>query len=35
MRKLQNEVKDKTLVIHEISRIAKDKDQEIERLKSR
>ena len=35
MRRLQNEVKDKSLVINEISRITKDKDQEIERLKSR
>ena len=26
---LQTEVKEKTLVVHELSRIAKDKDQEI------
>ena len=34
MRSLQNEVSEKTLVAREISRIAKDKDQQIEMLKS-
>ena len=35
MRKLQNEAKDKSLVIQEISRIGRDKDEEIGRLRSR
>ena len=35
MRKLQNEVHDKALVIQEISRIGRNKDEEIERLRSR
>nr|CCI55290.1 PH01B001G05.13 [Phyllostachys edulis] len=35
MRRLQIEVKDKTLVVHEISRITRDKHQEVERLRSR
>ena len=34
MRKLQVEVSDKTSVVHELSRIAKAKDQEIEMLGS-
>ena len=35
MRRLQNEALDKSSVIRELSRITKDKDEEIERLRSR
>lgn len=35
MRRLQNEAKDKALVIQEISRIGRGKDEEIERLRTR
>ena len=34
MRSFQNEISEKILIAREISRIAKDKDQQIEMLKS-